>query len=620
MSVVGSSEIAISITGKVLTGGRRTKAVGVREIMNDMNDSYLNVVDGGQTVQAEAGYSAEIALTSNTSFAYKKWVEDAIAAGGGGSGDIRSDGSVPFAADQSMGGFSLLDVESITDPSNIIAANFNARTLRDTGTNIIANWSSRTNGFGITSTGPYAFLKTTALSASRTFEFPNVSGTLALTSDLGAYLPLAGGVSMTGNFNLFSDATTSLQPVTLQQMNAALVGLWDDRGTFDASVNLFPSTGGSGTASAILKGDIWTVSVIGTLGGVAVSLGDTVRALVDAPGQTAGNWAIGEANLGYTPLTNVLTSGYIFVGNGSNVATGVSPTLSGTSGSFSLSNSGVFTFPDADGSARGFLSAGTQTIGGAKTFNGLPLFTSDISFSSAKGIKDDNGNYVIVLPSTVASAVNYFTVSNSATGNAVSLEASGSDASVSINYIAKGASGVHNFRNPIYVYDDLGTPAYRLAFRNGTVTPNQLRIGDGFSQVVINNFTPTGDLAVSGFVMATSFRANGGNYYSAGGTGGGTGLGTHTFHITNGTAPAPSVTTDRHQYYSSDASAGNACPTWRTEDGSVIRLSANSGWTLPTGTATKGGWDTSTVTTQQLAETVKAMLDHLLTNVGVFKV
>jgi hypothetical protein len=54
------------------------------------------------------------------------------------------------------------------------------------------------------------------------------------------------------------------------------VGLWDDRGN-SAATNVFPSAGGSG-AGAILKGDIWTISA-GTLGGVAVSLGDTVRAL-----------------------------------------------------------------------------------------------------------------------------------------------------------------------------------------------------------------------------------------------------------------------------------------------------------------------------------------------------
>ncbi len=80
-----------------------------------------------------------------------------------------------------------------------------------------------------------------------------------------------------------------------------VVGLWDDRGNFDASVNAYPSSGGSGTAGAILKGDIWTISVVGTLPtGQVVEIGDTVRALVDTPGNTQANWAISQQNIGYT--------------------------------------------------------------------------------------------------------------------------------------------------------------------------------------------------------------------------------------------------------------------------------------------------------------------------------
>lgn len=72
---------------------------------------------------------------------------------------------------------------------------------------------------------------------------------------------------------------------------AGTVGLWDDRGNYDASVGTFPTTGGSGAAGAILKGDVFRVSVAGTLGGVAYQIGGSFRALVDSPGQTAGNWA-----------------------------------------------------------------------------------------------------------------------------------------------------------------------------------------------------------------------------------------------------------------------------------------------------------------------------------------
>ena len=86
-----------------------------------------------------------------------------------------------------------------------------------------------------------------------------------------------------------------------EYVDGLLVGLWDDRGAYDASVNTYPAAGGSGTAGAVVKGDIWTVSVAGTLGGVAVAIGDSVRALADSPGQTASNWATLENNVGYVP-------------------------------------------------------------------------------------------------------------------------------------------------------------------------------------------------------------------------------------------------------------------------------------------------------------------------------
>lgn len=84
--------------------------------------------------------------------------------------------------------------------------------------------------------------------------------------------------------------------------DSLVVGLWDDRGNFDASVNAYPSSGGSGVAGAILKGDIWTISVGGTLPtGLVVLAGDTVRALIDTPGNTQANWAVAENNIGYAP-------------------------------------------------------------------------------------------------------------------------------------------------------------------------------------------------------------------------------------------------------------------------------------------------------------------------------
>lgn len=88
---------------------------------------------------------------------------------------------------------------------------------------------------------------------------------------------------------------------TQSYVDGMVAGLLDDRGSYDASGNVFPSSGGSGTAGAILKGDIWYISVGGTLGGQVVVAGDSVRSLVDSPAQTSSNWSILETNIGYVP-------------------------------------------------------------------------------------------------------------------------------------------------------------------------------------------------------------------------------------------------------------------------------------------------------------------------------
>lgn len=102
------------------------------------------------------------------------------------------------------------------------------------------------------------------------------------------------GDTMTGLLTLSADPSSALHAATKQYVDGLVTGLLDDRGNHDASGNAWPSSGGSGTAGAILKGDLWRISVAGTLGGTAVQVGDAIRALVDTPGTTASNWAILE--------------------------------------------------------------------------------------------------------------------------------------------------------------------------------------------------------------------------------------------------------------------------------------------------------------------------------------
>lgn len=131
-----------------------------------------------------------------------------------------------------------------------------------------------------------------------------------------------------------------------------VVGLWDDRGSFDASVNTFPTTGGSGTAGAILKGDIWTISVVATSGSLfGYAVGSTVRALIDTPGQTTSNWDILNVGIGYIPenLANKdISGGYAGL---TLLKINFKNALNTFTSFFTNSNtaSRTYTFPDKDG-------------------------------------------------------------------------------------------------------------------------------------------------------------------------------------------------------------------------------------------------------------------------------
>jgi hypothetical protein len=87
-----------------------------------------------------------------------------------------------------------------------------------------------------------------------------------------------------------------------EYVDGSVAGLLNLRGGWDASSNTYPSTGGSGTAGAIMKGDLWIISVQGTLNGEVATVGSQVFALVNTPGQTNGNWeVIINTVLSFTP-------------------------------------------------------------------------------------------------------------------------------------------------------------------------------------------------------------------------------------------------------------------------------------------------------------------------------
>jgi len=110
--------------------------------------------------------------------------------------------------------------------------------------------------------------------------------------------------------------------------------------------------------------------------------------------------------------------------------------------------------------------------------------------ASAAVIKDANGNAVISFPTAVASAVNYFQLSNSATANSIVLEALGGDASVSIHIKPKGADGeiIVGTGAAAAVIETSGNQ--NLVLRSGNSTTGSLTLTQGNNGDL--TFTPAG--------------------------------------------------------------------------------------------------------------------------------
>ena len=118
-------------------------------------------------------------------------------------------------------------------------------------------------------------------------------------------------VTLTGNVNIPTPtdgdnstlaASTAFVTTAVSNAISAIPSSVSIRGSYNASGNAFPSSGGSGSVGAIKKGDLWTISVAGTLGGTAIKIGDTILALSDSPGQTAGNWLHNLVGIWAIPL------------------------------------------------------------------------------------------------------------------------------------------------------------------------------------------------------------------------------------------------------------------------------------------------------------------------------
>lgn len=193
----------------------------------------------------------------------------------------------------------------------------------------------------------------------------------------------------------FSVANNILYPTTLaakEYIDGRTSSMWKDCGLHNASTNLFPESGGTGALGVPSAGNIWTITTAGTLGGKAVGVGDTARALIEGPGQTAANWAINQSTFGYTPFNKAgdTLTGAMKVANGQNLA--VATTLNLTS---STGNITEVTGNNIAISAITLVLGDVKVVRFAGTGNTLVYSATALRLPSQRNIRVQPGDYAI---------------------------------------------------------------------------------------------------------------------------------------------------------------------------------------------------------------------------------
>jgi hypothetical protein len=202
----------------------------------------------------------------------------------------------------------------------------------------------------------------------------------------GDYVGLTGNETVDGvkTFTSFpvtpSTSPSTSYEVTNKQYVDGLVGsVIQYRGGYDASSNVYPSTGGSGVAGAILAGDMWAIITGGTLDGIAVVSGDLIIAKIDNATNVTADWNILSTNISYVPEdeANKVTS------------------ISGASTNVQYPSAKLLydqLVLKADDNAVVKLT-GNQTVAGIKTFSSFPVTPSSTpttQFQVANKVYVDN--------------------------------------------------------------------------------------------------------------------------------------------------------------------------------------------------------------------------------------
>lgn len=391
----------------------------------------------------------------------------------------------------------------------------------------------------------------------------------------------------------------------------------------------------------VIRGGITADS---TLGGLAVS---TVTTVIDATGQiitsklrTDTQLILADFNFGTTNYAGAVKAGDITWNTSTGAITGGSGVVVYRNGILGA-KAGVATFSittSGDATFDGAITARSGTIGGwvigatsisSNTF-GTILYLSggDGRIRAGKGTYSDNVNtgFWIGIDGDGVAKLNLGGSSNSLNWNGSSLTITGEVRATS-GYIGGTASGWQITTGTISNTSSSGGSVTRTA----TLTSDaKITLSNTFSTLSIDASTNQPVLDISGTypTRVTGGAVNNAIILGTGGSGSevvlsgsalymyGSGKVISHQYFEAGVTTAVDFKNVNVRFYSGvqqsariDISNGDHYIL-----GNKIITARRTGWTAATGTATRSSFDTSTVTTAQLAERVKALLDDLITH------
>jgi hypothetical protein len=249
-----------------------------------------------------------------------------------------------------------------------------------------------------------------------------VNGNILIDSNIGQATDSGVDISTDATFLTASNFQVPTALAVQTYVNNTVVSGSSFRGGYDASTNLFPSTGGSGGGGSVEAGNYWIIIVPGTLGGTPVAAGNTVTALVVNPGQTSSNWFIqqsavssvngqtGSVSLGISNLNDVSEAGLsdaqvLIYNNGISKWTNNSISSDAT-----IANTGVLTLATVNGvpgsttlssittNAKGLVTSNTTgNLSGDITSTGLTTSYSHVVPATKGGTGVNNGANMITI-------------------------------------------------------------------------------------------------------------------------------------------------------------------------------------------------------------------------------